>query len=285
MKWTNYHNHCHYCDGKETIETHVQAAIEQGVSALGLTCHCPVPFANVWSMKLKDLQKYLDELDLLKVKYDSSIQLFKSLEVDYIPGIMGPYNPMVLSSNLDYSIGSLHFVGLFDDGYPCVIDGPHNSFTEGLDKIFGNDVKRMIGQYYENTRQMVREECPDIIGHLDKIKMQNQNLWDENDDWYRKEVLQTLEEIAGSKAIIEVNTRGIYKKVTEDTYPGSWVLDEIKNLGIPICINSDAHHPKELLGGFSETAPLLIQKGFKHVMVFDGIEWGQHEFSEKGIFI
>lgn len=284
MKWTNYHTHSHYCDGKNSIEDHIQSAIKHNIFSLGMSSHCPVPFENGWSMKLVDLNTYLEEIDQLKLKYKGSIDLYKSLEVDYIPGIIGPSHPTISDADLDYVIGSLHFVDAFEDGQPCVIDGPHNAFLRGLESIHKGDIKVAVKRFFSITRQMVREDCPDIVGHFDKIRMQNKNgLWDETSEWYRQEILNTLEEIQSSNAIVEVNTRGIYKKNTPEPYPSLWALDQIKRMGVPICMNSDGHQPKEIIGVFEATSKMLHQKGFREVSIFANGQWVARSLTEDGI--
>ena len=283
MSWTNYHNHCHYCDGKETAENHVLAAIQQGVFSLGFSCHCPVPFENNWSMKKENLPAYLAEIERARNKFSDKIQVYTSLEIDYIQNMISPTDPWIQNLSLDYTIGSVHFVGAYENGRPWEIDGPHNVFLDGLDKIHGNDVESVVRKYYEYTRKMVKETTPDIVGHLDKIKMHNRRFWDEEASWYKNEVLGTLEEIKASGAIVEVNTRGLYKQLTEEPYPGSWILNQIHQMQIPIQINSDAHHPREITSRFDETLQQLQAIGFKELMVLHDGEWQPARISENSL--
>lgn len=52
MPWTNYDNHCKYCDGVEEIEAHVQNAINEGVVSLGFSSYVHVGFENgKWKAK------------------------------------------------------------------------------------------------------------------------------------------------------------------------------------------------------------------------------------------
>lgn len=285
MKWSNYHQHTHYDDGTKSIEEHVIAAIDQGVVSLGFSGHCPVPFDNNWSMKRADLQRYFDEIDLSRQRHHNCIQIYKSLETDYIPGLININTPWLQALPLDYSIGSVHFVGAYEHGRHWEIDGPHQLFLDGLDKIYSGDVKYVVRRYFDLTRQMVREACPDVIGHLDKIKMQNRGLWNENDRWYKNELLETLEEIKASKAIIEVNTRGIYKKLTSEPYPGKWLLQQIKQMSIPIQLNSDAHHPGEITNNFSGTAKFLKTIGFKELSIIVDHQWQKVPFNENGLIM
>lgn len=285
MKWSNYHQHTYYDDGAKSVEEHVIAAIDQGVVSLGFSGHCPVPFDNKWSMKSADLQRYFDEIDLSRQRHNNRIQIYKSLETDYIPGLININSPWIQALPLDYTLCSVHFVGAYEHGRHWEIDGPHQLFLDGLDKIYSGDIKYVVQQYFYLTKKMVREACPDVIGHLDKIKMQNRGLWNENDRWYQIEFLETLEEIKASKAIIEVNTRGIYKKLTSEPYPGKWLLQQIKQMNIPIQLNSDAHHPREITNNFPDTAQLLKEIGFKHLCTMINHQWQAVPFNENGLIL
>jgi histidinol-phosphatase (PHP family) len=56
MSWTNYHSHCHYCDGKYEPEKYIESALQQGLLAYGFSSHTPLPFETTWAMKDEALQ-------------------------------------------------------------------------------------------------------------------------------------------------------------------------------------------------------------------------------------
>jgi histidinol-phosphatase (PHP family) len=285
MPWTNYHNHCKYCDGVDEIETHIQNAIKEGVVSLGFSSHSPVNFANKWSMDKQDLNNYLQDILVAKQKYSGQIEIYKSLEIDYFPQQSGIIKKWVGDLDLDYSIGSVHFVDAFEDGMPWEIDGPLMTFEKGLEEIFRNNIRKVLEKFFEYTIQMLERDCPNILGHIDKIKMQNHHrlFFDENATWYQDLLKQTLEVAGKSGVIAEVNTRGLYKKRASETYPGLLGLRLLKEFGIPICLNSDAHHPKEIIGEYKNTAVLLKHLGFKELMVLKNSSWQAMPFDVNGI--
>jgi histidinol-phosphatase (PHP family) len=181
MKWSNYHQHCHFDDGTKTVEEHIKSALIQGVVSLGFSGHCPVPFENQWCIPENRIYEYSDEILQSKNIFNNQIQIYKSLEIDFIPGILSPNDSWLNSLSLDYTLGSIHFVDTFEDGSPWGVDGPHQEFLNGLEKIYQGNVIEVVKKYFELSRQMVRDACPDIIGHLDKIKMQNRGYWNEDD--------------------------------------------------------------------------------------------------------
>jgi histidinol-phosphatase (PHP family) len=285
MQWTNYHQHSQYDDGTGSIEAHVAAAIRQGVVCLGFSGHAPLPFENCWSMNESALKQYLDNVEKARQKHSGQIQLYKSLEFDFIPEVVTPHDSYIKELKLDYTVGSVHFVGTDDKGRPTEIDGPHQKFLGVIDHTFRGDVKALVKEYFHLTRKMVQEACPDVVGHLDKIKMQNRGFWDEKAIWYQNELLSTLEEIRASGAIVEVNTRGIYKKLTSEPYPGGWILKHIHDMNIPIQINSDAHHPREITKCFPETAQLLLSIGFRQVHILKDNTWQKADLRADGLLI
>jgi histidinol-phosphatase (PHP family) len=279
--WFNFHTHSNFCDGKSTLDEHVKKATELNLKSLGFSSHAPVPFDCKWCMKKENMDDYLQSIQVLK-QNQTSVEIYAGSEVDFIPNIISPSQ---FSDKLDYTIGSIHFVDAFTDGEHWEIDGLHTLFLDGLEKIFKNDSKAAFTRYFELTREMVRNSPPTIVGHLDKMKIQNpQNkFFDEKENWYQREVKETIKAIKDSGAIIEVNTRGIYQKKTSDTYPSPWILELIHKENIPITISSDAHHADDLINQFPATATLLNKIGFKKIHILYQGEWKPFTFNENGI--
>jgi len=117
----------------------------------------------------------------------------------------------------------------------------------------------------------VATQKPDIIAHLDKIKMHNKNRYfTEEEGWYKDIVWKTLKFIADkSNCIVEVNTRGLYKKRSDTFFPGPAILEQIHHLKIPITLSADAHQPAELNGYYEEAIKLMKEIGFKELVCFD----------------
>lgn len=140
-------------------------------------------------------------------------------------------------------------------------------------------------RYFELTREMIEHSGPEVIGHLDKIKIQNINnkFFDESENWYQEEIKKTIEVIRKSGGIVEVNTRGIYQKKSATTYPSPWILELLLQKNIPVTISSDAHHADDLINQFPETALLLKKIGFNKITILSDNTWIPFTFNEKGI--
>ncbi len=285
MGWTNYHSHSSYCDGKLFPEDYIKAAILAKMPVYGFSSHHPLPFPCKWSMDKAHFPQYIQDIKALKHKYRGKIEIYTGLEIDYIHNVIGPTNSSLDLNSLDFTIGSIHFLGPNSKGEYIEIDGDHNTFLRALNEIFEGDIKALIHNYFENIRKMVLYSPPDIVGHLDKIKIQsvNNDLFSENDTFYIEEVEKTLDVIAASNGIIEVNTRGIYTGKSVSTYPSPWILEKIRSTDIPIMLNSDAHRPEEILASYEASAQMLIQLGFDRVSIYKNNQWQEVGFDLNGL--
>ena len=276
--WSNFHTHNHYCDGKGALKDYLQEAVKSGVRNIGFSSHAPVPFPCKWCIEHEALPRYLEEIESLKPLFPE-LQIYKGLEIDFIPEIIAPVN---FKAHLDCTIGSIHFV----DGFEATrweIDNTLEVFRAGLSKIFQGDIRKAITHYYTLTRQMINTAPPDILGHLDKIKVNAQhNSFEESEEWYRDEIDKTLKSIAATDIIVEVNTRGLYKGKSTTPYPSPWILERIRESNIPVILNSDAHHPQDLTREFEPTLSLLKDIGFRHLSILDSGIWKKVPLDEYG---
>lgn len=283
MSWTNYHGHCHYCDGKGSIEEYVKKAIDYKMPVLGISSHAPVPFETTWTMPGDKLPLYLEEINKLKSRYKDDIELLTSLEVDYIPGLTGPLNKQIVNAKLDYVIGSVHYVDCFDNGIYWSIDNNNSEFEKGLNEIFNNDMRKVVNRYFFLQQQMCETQKPDIIGHIDKVRMQNvlKPYFNEHDSWYLRLVYDTLKLAAEKEIIVEINTK--YLKRSGVLFPAKEHFKWMKNQGVRVTINSDAHNPEFLISGFDDVALLLIEAGYKELWEWNGSGFAPFSFNKNGL--
>ena len=278
--WSNFHTHSHYCDGKGALKDYLEVAKKAGMESIGFSSHAPLSFPCQWCMQEQKLPLYLREIESLRSSY-KGIEIYKGLEIDFVPGVVSPRD---FTDRLDYTIGSIHFVDA-SEGKRWEIDNTLEIFKWGLEKIFRNDIRAAVTRCYELTRQMIADAPPHILGHLDKIKMHNAEarFFDESEPWYREEVDKTLKAVKRANVIVEVNTRGLYKKKSPNPYPSPWILERLHAAHVPITLSSDAHHPDELIREFEHTALLLRDIGFKKLSILRNGIWKQVPFTEYGL--
>lgn len=277
----NLHSHSEFCDGKAPMEEMVKSAIAKGFSILGISSHAPVAIENKFAISDEEqLQKYCDEVQRLRKKYISHIEIHLSLEIDYIPGITKDFSDFSNPYGLDYTIGSVHLVHNEQPGRLWFIDGPDAGiYDRGLQDNFGGDIRKAVTSYYRQINEMITTQKPDMIGHIDKIKMHNKGRYfSEDESWYKQLVEETLEYVKANNCILEVNTRGIYKGRSESLFPGVAVLKEALKKRIPISLNSDAHKPEDMDGYYPEAMRTIQEIGFKEMYYFTKKEWKAFSF-------
>jgi len=275
MSWTNFHNHCYYDDGKCSPKEHIEQAIKKNVDVLGFSCHAPLPFEASWTLTRDKLSQYLADIKKLQKEYENKIQVFLGLEIDYIPGIISPSMEGYKHMGLDYSIGSIHHLEQDEAGVYMPVDGPIEMFEAGIKSIYKGNIKKAVETYYIFIEDMINLGGFDILGHLDLIKIRNNNnkYFSEDEKWYRDIISKILNEVKRSGCIIEVNTGGMARKYIDTTYPSLWILEECLKKGIPITLNSDSHTPENIIFGFEEVAKDLISIGYKEIFVLSENGW------------
>jgi histidinol-phosphatase (PHP family) len=269
----------------------VEEAVRQGFTTLGFSEHSPLPFDNNFSVKSADMPRYVSEIAQLKEEYKGQIDLYCGLEADYLTGVSEPFAVTKEKYHLDYLIGGVHLVvnkapEPVEGPTPTIntdeiwfIDGPKwEVYDDGLQRLFGGDIRRAVRRFFEQTNEMIENEPFDIIAHFDKIKMHNRDRYfHEDETWYRKLALETLDLIRQKGIVMEVNTRGIYKKRYNGFYPSPWLMKEACKMGIPAIISADAHHFSEISLEFEAAEEALKQAGYRSVVNLKDGRWVSSE--------
>lgn len=266
---STYHTHSMFCDGEMMPEGYVISAIRKGFSVIGFTSHAPVLFETEWTMKPEKLHKYINTIQALKEKYRNQIQIYTGLETDFYPNCQDYRN----YPDIDYTIGSVHFIYDKKSQRYMALDGTVNEFKETRDTVFNGDIRALIETYYNLLDEMLRSQTPEIVGHLDVLKKNNVGnlFFNETDLWYRKKVEEVLCTIKEKGIIVEVNTGGISRGYTKEVYPSGWILKLMRQMDIPVVLNSDAHHPDWIDSHYAKAIKMIKSAGYTHQRVlFDG---------------
>lgn len=282
-KKINLHTHSTFCDGKNSPEEMVIAAIEKGFDILGFSGHCLFPLTSdfyktpddEWHIRQENLENYISEIKRLKEIYQDKILILTGFEADFFEdskiGTAIPDLEIYKPLNPDYLIGSVHFVNTPKGFY--TVDHTAENIRENLKKLYGDektgitDGKKAVCEYFETERLMLRKGSFNILGHADLIRKRNDILkfFDENEDWYKDELKATAKEIAKAGVIVEINTGAIARGAMDDCYPSEYFLTLLHDLNVPICINSDAHNTKDLDCAFERAALEARRIGYKEL--------------------
>ena len=266
----NFHSHTNYCDGSSEPEDYVIEAIKQRFKSYGFSAHSPIPLPNNFALTEDTIIPYCNEIERLKEKYKRKIDIFLGMEADFISEVTTPFDNFRTQFKLDYIIGSVHIVKNQTKNM-WFIDGPSRKiYDHGLKCFFNNDIRLAVTTFYHQTNLMLETEHFEIIGHFDKITMHNQNrFFTSSEPWYRKLVLETIALIKEKGVVVEINSRGLYKKRSLDFFPETFILKYLYNEKIPVMINSDSHAPHEISLLYAEAVSALKNAGFKEHAAID----------------
>ena len=284
---SNFHTHSRHCDGRGELREYVEYALSKGFKALGFSGHAPVPFPNNFSIKDDDYLNYCNEVRALKAEFSGRIDIRLGLEIDYIPGLLEDFTPLVEQGGLDYTIGSVHLIPNPNDVselrhlsatakgderqqipyHLWFIDGPRQeTYDNGLHHIFGDDIRAGVRAYFYQQNAMIEQNRPTIVGHPDKIVMHNRERYFScADHWYRDLLFETLQLIAETGCICELNTRGLYKGRHTDYYPSKEAVRFMDTLGIPLLVSTDAHQPSDL-DRWEGAFDFLAEIGYRNII-------------------
>ena len=251
---SNLHTHSTFCDGKNTPEEIVLAAIDKGFSSIGFSGHGYTPYDLRYCMK--DTEGYIVEIERLKQKYGGKIKILLGTEED----IFAPVD----RKRYDYIISSSHYYCVDGRYYP--IDSSYDYFKACLE-AFNYDAVRMAEVYYGRFYDYLKARKPDIIGHFDlitKFDEIGESLFLENEK-YRNVAEGYALKIAELGCMFEVNTGAITRGFRKTPYPSEHLLHVLKKQDAKLILTSDSHSIETLDGAFEETLAYLYDLGFKYV--------------------
>ncbi|MBO5257667.1 MAG: histidinol-phosphatase [Clostridia bacterium] len=257
----NLHVHTSYCDGRDTPEEVVLAAMEQGFSSIGFSGHSYMHYSPGHSMSLAGTEEYRREVARLRKKYAGQIKLFCGLEVDM-------YSEIDLSG-YDYLIGSVHYLPI--DGEYVGFDRSQDEVQRVIDVYFHGDGMAYARMYYEQLVLLPNFGKFDILGHFDLITKHSENaaFFDEESPVYRSYAIEAAEALAKHISLFEVNTGAISRGYRTSPYPSVFLLKEMKRLGYGAVITSDCHDARALSCHYEESAELLRSCGFRELYILD----------------
>lgn len=252
----NFHSHTQFCDGNSEMENFVIEAIEEKFSHYGFSPHSPIPLDSPCNMKKENVSEYLSRVDLLKFKYGDKINLYASMEIDYLNDSWGPSNEYFKNLPLDYKIGSVHFIPCCDGSFVDV-DGRYDNFKKKMAKYFDNDIRYVVDTFYKQTIAMIESGGFDIIGHFDKIGHNAGHFQDgiEDEAWYNKHIETTFDAIMDKNIIVEINTKAWNEH--NRFFPNLKYFELLNKYKPTIIINSDAHYPTLVNAGRDDAYRLL----------------------------
>jgi histidinol-phosphatase (PHP family) len=244
------HNHTPLCNhAKGEVEEYIEKAIASGTKYFGFSDHAPMDFDPKYRMSFSQMHEYEKKILDAKQKYKSEINILLGYEVDYLKGHI---DTRVLNADVDYLIGSIHFIDEWG------FDNP-----EFIGRYEHEDIDVIWEKYFKAIEEMVITGLFDVVGHLDLIKvfkfLPNKNIIE-----IAKKALKAIKK---ANMAIEVNMAG-YRKPIGEAYPSKELLEYAYKLDIPITFGSDAHEPQQVSLYSEKIIQLARDIGYKECVYF-----------------
>ncbi|WP_256760874.1 histidinol-phosphatase HisJ family protein [Cohnella sp. WQ 127256] len=177
------------------------------------------------------------------------------VEADYFPGGEAELKSLLDKYELDYVIGSVHFL----DGWG--FDNP-----EVKDIYESKDLVNLYKYHFEHVKDAANSGLFDMIAHLDNLKVFNYRP-DEQD------LIEMYDDVAATlkKANVasEINTGLAYRYPVKEMCPSPTFLSKLYEHGVPITLSSDSHFPDDIGTLLDEAMELAKQTGYKEIVYFE----------------
>jgi histidinol-phosphatase (PHP family) len=240
------------------VDRYREAAERHGISELGVSEHVyrfrqalSVWEHSFWLAEAKDdLDDYVGFL-----REDTDLRV--GLEADFIVGREDRLANLLDQTELDYVIGSVHFIGdqaVDHDGYDIWETNSHRP----------DEVWR---RYFDTLGEAAATGLFDILAHPDLVKVWGPHRPRPEGD-LRRFYDRAMEGIAETRPAIEVSTAGLRKPVGE-LYPALPFLEMCLEAGCPITLSSDAHEPGHVGYGYDRALEVLDSLGVRELATFE----------------
>jgi len=270
-----------------------RAAYDKGLAAIGFSSHAPVEkktgFKTTWHMPDERLNDYINEVNAARRRWEGKIAVYLGLELDYIKGLRCALDDDIKNLNLDYLIGSVHYL-VPPRGAPFTVDGPPEEVETGIREGFAGDGEAMMNAYWDAVTEMLTLGGFDIVGHLDLVKRNNtaNRLFNSESETYLRRIEEVAHAIAaaargGGGYVVEVNTGGINRGFVCETYPSPTILRLTRRHNVPVMISADAHNAHDLDGNYQTACQALLDAGYTSHVIFEGRNGGKPVWREEGL--
>ena len=257
----NLHTHSIFCDGANTPEENVLAALERGLDVLGFSSHSPTSVdGDEGCMSADTTSAYKSEILRLKEKYSDRIELVLGIEQDSFT--------TEKNDGYEYVIGSVHHI--CKNGSFVAVDWSYERLKDGADRLFGGDHMALAEAYYSELSQVVKKTGCDIIGHFDVLTKYNEEhrYIDENSSKYVEMMLACADGLLKTDAVFEANTGGMARGRKSIPYLPATVVRRIAEKGGRFILGSDAHRVEHLGFGFSDACEYLRSLNVSEITVW-----------------
>lgn len=259
-----------FCDhAQSSLREMLEAAVQAGYHTFGVTEHAPRVEARFlypneirlgWDVPkiVADFERYAQTLPTLAEEFADRLIVLRGFEIEVVPAssyvqLMQEYRHRY---EFEYIVGSVHYVDEIS------IDGSVEDFHRAMAAQGG--LEALVIRYYQCLAQMVKALRPEVVAHLDLIKLHGHRFGSLDTPAIRRAAEEALEAICETGGIIEVNTAG-YRKGLGEPYPASWLVQMAHRMGIGFCFGDDSHCVEQVGFGIDKAREHLLVNGVRSV--------------------
>ncbi len=277
----SYHNHTIYSDGKNTPEEMLEKAYNAGYSHFAITDHICVPGSEEWTLDIDKQEEYIERLASLKKRYKGKMKVYIGIESDWFKNVGTSITPyQEIKDSLDITVGSIH--AFLKNNKMYLLDENREKFEECLKEMFASNATEMVKEYFECIEEMLEDIKPDIIGHIDMIRIYNtaNRYFDTDTD----EICCAMEKLARAlkrnNTVTELNMGGDYRMNNGIYYPSDTFLSILKKEGVAITVGLDAHSVEMVDSYYNKTIETIASAGYNEIAYFDDGVWKKADTAE-----
>lgn len=261
-----------YCDhAYSPLQEILEAAVRAGYHTFGVTEHAPRVEARFlyrneialgWGVDtlVTLFDRYARRLPALVEDFADRIELLRGFEIEVVPA--ASYVSLMREHRarygFEYIVGSVHYVEEIS------IDGELEDFERAREACGG--LEPLAVRYYQTVAQMVQALQPEVVAHLDLIRLYGHRFGSLQTAAIRRAVEEALEAVRETGGILEINTAG-YRKGLGEPYPAAWVVQLANRMGIGFCFGDDSHHVEHVGFGIHRAREYLLANGVRTVTV------------------
>jgi histidinol-phosphatase (PHP family) len=271
----SHHSHSgQFCQhAQDKLEDVVKQAIAKNLTTFCLTEHMPrfrtedlYPEEIETETAPKDLEltfeAYYKEAIRLQHKYSQEIELLVGFESESItPEYFKYVRDLKAKYCFDMCVGSVHHTV----GYPIDYDG--KLWSKALHDC-GGTVEMLLGKYFDDQYDMIRQIKPDVISHFDLIRLKAppgaipENLQQLKEVWTK--IVRNIKAGIANDCLFEVNSAAL-RKGWRTPYPAEDIARLIVDLGGKFCLSDDSHGVAQVAIHYDKVIDYLRRLGVSQV--------------------
>jgi len=198
-----------------------------------------------------------DEINRLRER-NPDLQIRAGIELDNDPVHSAASRKWIEKhwDQLDYVLGSVHFLERADQMFDSVPDGAAQFEGGNIDEIYAD--------YFRRLRELIATGMVDSLAHLDLVKIHGHRPAAD----IATLVNETLELIRVRNLTIELSTAG-WRKPVNELYPSDPIIESAMKKGVAFTTASDAHSHVQLGENFARLAHKMSEIGIRTVCIFE----------------